>query len=543
MSAAMANPDNHARSNPRLAGLAPRLIAIAERAARALEGGNAESALNYADAALSESPAHAELLRLRALSLLQERRIEAAIECYQQAAAGWPQDALIACQLGAALAQSGDMDAAESAFRHAIELDTQLIDGWYNLGHVLDARTDTAGACAAFARILAIKPDHLPARIQHAEMLKMLGRLDEAQSELRDVVARDRDFVPAWVALSNLKTFRPSADDLDHLLHLRASTTIPTQWRVDLTFACANLLEADGRYDDAFRLFGVANAGKRRSVRWNAAAVSRLIDDILAQFSSLPEATDRDRRGHDVIFLVGMPRSGSTLAEQILSAHREVQGGGERDEIALVLQDESHRRGLAFPYWIADATSTDWERLGVDYLQRCATWRDCRPRFTNKTLTNWQTLGAIRRMLPGSRVIHCQRDPVETLWSCYKHNFSEAQFFTYDVDELTAFWRDCERAMQAWSRQWPAWIHAHVHEELLTGPERRIRALLQYCELTFDPACMAFHENRRDVRTSSASQVREPLERTTALALHYGKLFDSLRRSMNVSVRMNASSR
>lgn len=533
------NKNQTASANSRLSALPPRAVAMAEQAAHFLEQSDAQRALIALDAALCEAPSHPELLRLRGFSLLLQGQIEQALESYRLAAASWPKDALIACQLGAVLARTGDLAAAESAFRQATVLDVQLVDAWYNLGHALDARADTVGACAAFERVLEINPGHLPARIQRAEMLKMLGSLDQAERELREVLRRDRDCVSAWVGLSNLKTFRPSVDDLDHLLQLQASATVAENRRVDLAFACATLLEEGGRYADAFRLFGAANSAKRRSVRWNAASVSHLVDDILTRFASLPDDAVHETRGTNVIFLVGMPRSGSTLAEQILSAHPDVQGGGERNEIALVLQHESRRRGRAFPYWVAEATGADWDRLGQDYLQRCSTWRDSRPNFTNKTLTNWQTLGAIRRMLPGARVVHCQRDAVETLWSCYKHHFGEAQLFTYDMHELTAFWRDCERSMRSWSLQRPGWIHAHVHEELLADPERRIRALLQYCDLRFDPACMTFHENRRDVRTSSASQVRQPLKSTAPLALHYGKFFDSLRRSMDSQAKSN----
>jgi Flp pilus assembly protein TadD len=520
------------RSNTRLDGLPPRLVADVKSVEQALERGEAADGLRRIDALLRVAPEHPELLRLRAVALLQSGNIAQAVEVYRQACAKWPRDALIVCQLGAALAQAGDMVGAESAFRESIALDPQLVDGWYNLGHALDARTDTAGASQAFERVLAVRPDHLPARIQHAEMLKMLGRLEQAESELREVLARDRDSVSAWVALSNLKTFRPDAAELDHLVALQASGKVPEQRRVDLAFACASLLEASGRHADAFRLFVIANEGKRRGVRWNAAAVSRLIDDILAQFTAFPDSSASDTRGSEVIFLVGMPRSGSTLAEQILSAHPDVQGGGERNEMALVLQEESRRRQRAFPYWVADATDADWARLGGEFLARCASWRDARPRFSNKTLTNWQTLGAIRRMLPGARVVHCRRDPLETLWSCYKHHFGEAQFFTYDVNELMAFWRDCERAMQTWSRAYPGWIHAHRHEDLLADPDRSIRALLEHCHLRFDAACLAFHENPRDVRTSSASQVRQPLRRDTPLAHRYGGLLDPLRCSI-----------
>jgi tetratricopeptide (TPR) repeat protein len=501
-----------------------------------LEGGRAADALVELDALLGTAPAHAapvhaDLLRLRALALFAQGRLSDAIEAYRAAARLAPRDALILCQLGAALAQSGDLDAAERALLDATALDPRLTDAWYNLGHVYDARADTTSASEAFARVLAIDARHVAARVQYAESLKMLGRLAQAEQELRAVLAQDPDSISAWVGLSNLKTFRPSADELEGLLRLQASDKVPAQRRADLAFACASLLEAGGRYKEAFALFMQANGAKRRQVRWNAAAVSGLVDAILDRFAQLPPPRD-DPRGSEAIFLVGMPRSGSTLAEQILSAHPHVQGGGERNEIVQVLQTESQRRARAFPEWVTDADDNDWARLGEEYLERCRAWRDTRAHFSNKTLTNWQTLGAIRRMLPRAHIVHCRRDPLETLWSCYKHHFGEAQFFTYDLDELVAFWRDCERSMRAWSQAWPDWIHVFEHERLLAQPEASIRALLDACDLRFDAACLAFHENRRDVRTSSASQVRQPLRRDLAVTQYYGVLLDSLRRSI-----------
>jgi tetratricopeptide (TPR) repeat protein len=520
---------SHARSENRFAGLPAHLAVVAQRAARALESGDSGRALSELDRVVGGAADHPELRRLRGLALMQRGEFVPALESYRQAAALAPQDALIACQLGAVLAQNGDLAGAESSFRRAIDLDPRLLDAWYNLGHALDARADTSGACLAFERVLALNPSYVPARVQRAEMLAMLGRLEEAAQELRTVLAHDPESVPAWVGLANLKSSPLEAPELDRLLALQASGRVPPARRVDFAFALASLLERGGRYDEAYRLFVAANDAKRTAVRWNAVAVSGLVDAILDRFSQLPAAPANDSRGSEAIFLVGMPRSGSTLAEQILSAHPDVQGGGERDEIVQVLQDESRRRKRRFPDWVTEASSADWTRMGTEYLERCRAWRDDRVRFTNKTLTNWQTLGAIRRMLPGARVVHCLRDPLETLWSCYKHHFTDAQFFTYDLDELVAFWRDATRAMRAWTDAWPDWIHPFVHEALLDDPEPCIRALLDHCGLAFDPACLSFHENARDVRTSSAAQVRQPLRRDLAVTDRYGRLLDGLR--------------
>ncbi len=410
----------------------------------------------------------------------------------------FPQDAALANHLGAALALAGRMDAAIEAFRRALELDPALLDAAYNLGRALDLRGDAAAACAALEHALRIDPQHPPARVLRAESLKKLGRLAEAEQALRALLHEDPGAVAAWVALANLRAFAPDGADLAAVGRLYADPRLDETQRIDLGFAYGSMLEAAGRYAEAFDAVQAANAAKRRRVRWDAAAVSALVDDILAAFAT-PAPADADAtRGHGAIFLVGMPRSGSTLAEQILAAHPDVSGGGEREDVVHVLHQESARRGRRFPAWVAEADAADWRRLGEQYLQRSAAWRGDRAHFTDKTLTNWQTLGAIARMLPGARIVHCVRDPLETLWSCYKHHFGEAQFFTYDPAELAAFLRDCTRAMRTWDARHPGWIHRHDHEALLAQPEARTRALLDACGLAFDAACLRFHEARRE---------------------------------------------
>ncbi len=525
----------------RFDGLGAPAIDAAAQALRALQRGDAAAALAALERVGADSHTQPELMRLRGLAHLQSGDPTSALNCLRLAATTWSEDALIACQLGVALACCGEASAAEQAFVRATQLDPTLVEAWYNLGHACDARDDAVAAAAAFGQVLQLEPAHLDARVMLAETRKVAGRLDEAERELREALRRDPACVSAWVGLSNLKTFRPTGDDLDRLLALHQGGRVAAARRVDFMFALATFLEAAGRYREAFALFVEANRGKRATLGWNAPAVSGLVDAIIARFARAAEVPVGEVRGSEAIFLVGMPRSGSTLAEQILCSHPQVQGGGERDDIVQVLQQESQRRGVPFPTWADAATASDWARLGEDYLQRCRAWRDARPRFTDKTLTNWQTLGAIRRMLPGAHVIHCRRDALETLWSCYKHNFGAAQFFSCDFDELVAFWHDCERAMRQWKRDWPAWIHDFTHEALLADAPGQIRALLAACGLDFDPACLQFHATAREVRTSSASQVRQPLRRDLAVAARYGDLLAPLRQRMERIVKLQAA--
>ena len=512
----------------RLHGLAPHVQQLARGTTRALAAGDLEQAIALLDEAMTAAPTHPELLRLCGLTEHMQGRQPNAIALFRKAAAAWPEDGLIASNLGAALAQLGDIDAALREFGRATELDPTLTDAWFNLGRALELRHDAAGAHAAFGAVLELEPRHVPARILRAEAAKTMGQLAEAEAELRGVLRQDPASVPAWIALVNLKSFRADANDLGTLERLYRDSALAPMQHVDIGFAYASVLETAGRYPEAFEVFSASNAAKRRTVRWDVAAVTRLVDDILAAFAE-PAATAPESRGSDIVFLVGMPRSGSTLAEQILAAHPDVSAGGETGWLAGILHAESQRRGARFPDWVAQAGEEDWARVGEAYLARVALRRRPASVFTDKTLTNWQTIGAIRRMLPGARIVHCLRDPLETAWSCYKHNFASDQLYSYDVAELAAFFGDEVRAMDFWNARHR--IHAHRHEALIAEPESAVRALLAHCGLPFDPACLRFHEAERDVRTASAAQVRRPL-RDTAVAARYGPALDRLREAL-----------
>ena len=515
----------------RLHGLATHVRRFAADAEQHLERRDLAQAQMSLATALAEAPQHPELMRLAGLLHFFRGDAAGAVAELRKAAAAWPDDALVASNLGAALAALGDIDAAIGMLRHATALDATAIDAWYNLGRALEANDDASGAHAALSAVLELDPAHRPARLLRADALKTLGVLAEAESELRSVLRDDPSSVPAWVALVNLKSSRVDAGDIVQLERLHRDGSLAPAHRIDIGFAYAGALEAAGRSAEAFDVFRAANAARRATIRWNAAAVSALVDDILAAFAAAPAVSGDAHRGDDVVFLVGMPRSGSTLAEQILAAHPRVTGGGETGWVAAILQAESQRRGARFPHWIASASGDDWSRLGREYLARVAR-HGGDMRFTDKTPTNWQTLGAIRRMLPGARIVHCVRDPLETAWSCYKQDFAGEQLWSYDIVELAAFFGDEARAMRTWHARFPGCIYTHAYEALLAAPRAAIEALLAYCGLAFDEACLGFDRVDREVRTASAAQVRRPLEASVPAAQRYGARLDPLREAL-----------
>jgi hypothetical protein len=272
-----------------------------------------------------------------------------------------------------------------------------------------------------------------------------------------------------------------------------------------------------------------ANATKRRTVAWDARVFSESTRRIEAMFARPAATSSPPELGREVIFVFGLPRSGSTLVEQILAAHPSVAGANELDDLNLVIEGESRRRGGPFPMWVPQMAPADWERLGREYLARTAQWRRERPIFTDKGLTNWAYLGALRAMLPGARFVNTRRVPVENCLACFRQAFARELGFTYDLAEMAAFWRDYDRLMRTWRQRYPGAVHDVVHERLVAEPETEIRALLDACGLEFDAACLRFHEIERHVRTASAAQVRQPLRADTARAARYGTLLDPLR--------------
>jgi hypothetical protein len=302
---------------------------------------------------------------------------------------------------------------------------------------------------------------------------------------------------------------------------------------IAMGFALAKALDDAGEYAKSLDALAEANARARRHRQWNAPAHRAAVDAVLAAFARpLPSAGD-PQLGKEVIFIASLPRSGSTLIEQVLASHSQVDGGGELPDLPAVLTEESQRRRQAFPTWASAMQPQDWERLGRRYLERTTHWRERRPRFTDKLPYNWFYIGAIRAMLPGARIVIGRRDPLETCLSCYRQHLVNNEY-SRRFEDLAAFWRDFDRAARHWHGLYPQHVRENAYEELVADPERTIRALLDFCGLPFEPACLEFHKTERDVHTPSAAQVREPLRRDTARAPRYGSLLDTLRAALGM---------
>lgn len=516
----------------RLSGLSPEVERLLDQAGRSLQRRDPAGAERALIGARALAPEHPEVLRLSAVASILAGRAGDAVTALKRALVACPDDPLLINNLGSALNATGDTGGALAAFRRACELAPTLAAAWYNFGKTLKLNAESLAANDALERALALAPDHVAARIVYADNLKALGRIGESEAAYRNALLHDSDATHAWWGLANLKTVRFDAADTSELERLFGRDDAAGADRPALGFALAKALEDQDRHAEALDVLHAANALRRRQLSWDSASFSREIDAVAAAFSSLPRDPAPSSRGSEIIFIVSLPRAGSTLIEQIIAAHPDVEGAGELPDLAAVIAEESTRRGISFPAWVGAANPADWQRLGERYLERTLRWRRQKPRSTDKSLLNWPFVGAAAAMLPGARFVHCRRDPVETVLSCYRQWFSQGQAWTYSLDDIVAYWRDHQRLTQLWSRRLPDAWYSQGHEELLADPEASVRGLLDFCGLSFDARCLDFHLSERSVRTASAAQVRQPLRRETGRAARYGALLDPLRRAL-----------
>ncbi len=518
-------------NGPRLAGLPPIAVQRAIAAAQAIEAGRVDDAAAALAPVIERFHQHPEVLRLHAGIANLYGDHDEALGAMGVALAARPTDPLYHNTFGSLLAAAGRHDEAARAFGEASRLDPKLASAWYNLGVLLVRSMRNDEAVEPLRRAVALDPSNFNAHTQLADLLRTQGRAEDAAGAYRAVLAQAPRTGMAWWGLADLRTGQLDADDVHVLQGLLAQPDLSPREAVPMGFALARALDEQSRPAESLEALAHSNAIARRVALWDGPGFSRgieAIDHAFARVAPVP-----GNAGDNVIFVVSLPRSGSTLIEQILASHAEVEGAGELPDLPLVLSGEARRRDQPLHAWAATATAQDWQRLGAEYLARTARWNSRRRVFVDKLPSNWYYIDAIRAMLPGARIVVAQRDALETCFSCYRQYLQDNEY-TRTFADLAAYWRDFDRYTANARARHPDHVTCVSLERLVAEPEPSIRALLASCGLPFDAACLEFHRTERDVRSPSAMQVRAPL-RDTAHAPRYGALLDPLRAELGLA--------
>lgn len=376
-------------------------------------------------------------------------------------------------------------------------------------------------ALRAFDTVLEKLPGDPATLTSRGHALKTYGRSQDAITSYQAALRSDSHNGDAWYALANLKTYRFSDDELDRMQVAQQSPDLSFMSRVHIAFALGKAFEDRGDYKAAFANYETGNALKQKQTRYTT-------EQMLAEFEAQKKYCSKDvlaaQNGLgclalDPIFIVGLPRAGSTLIEQILASHSQVDGTLELPNI-LSLAHRLRGRNLIsdrdrYPRVLAELSTEELTKLGETYLEDSQIHRKSAAYFTDKMPNNFRHIGLIQLILPNAKIIDARRAPLDCCWSGYKQLFAEGQEFTYGLDEIGHYYRGYVDLMAHWEAVLPKGRILRVqHEDVLADLEGQVRRILDYCELPFETACVEFHKTERAVRTASSEQVRQPINRS-----------------------------
>ncbi len=394
-----------------------------------------------------------------------------------------PREAGHALLLASLLVRTGEQEEARTLYRHLVSHGGDQPRVWMNLGHVEKTLGHQADAIAAYRRAIAQNP--------------ALGE--------------------AWWSLANLKTVKLDAADIATMSTALASVTDEEE-AAQLHFALGKAHEDAAEAEASFAHYARGNALRRQQVEYDGAEVTRAVADHAALFTApfLAAHAAQGCPARDPIFVVGLPRSGSTLVEQILSSHSQIEGTMELPDL-MMLADRLQARidsgeFASLGAVLASLAPADLARLGEEYIERTRVHRKTdKPLFIDKMPNNWQHVGLIRLILPNATIIDARRHPMGCCFSGWKQHFARGQVFTYDLAEIGHYYRDYVAQMAAFDRQAPGAVHRVIYERMVADTEGEVRRLLAHVGVPFEDACLNFWQNRRAVRTASSEQVRQPI--------------------------------
>lgn len=393
--------------------------------------------------------------------------------------------------------------------------------GYRNLyGVILSTIGEYERSSRIYAELLAEYPTNAKAWLSYGHVLKTEGRQDESIDAYRQSIARDPAFGDAYWSLANLKTFRFDEADLAAMQAQLANTGLDDVARLHFHFALGKAYEDAGDYAQSFEHYAKGNALERARSRYdaerNTARIRRLKTTFTRDFFS--ERAGSGCGAPDPIFIVSLPRSGSTLLEQILSSHSAVEGTNELPEIITMAKDlrgqANSEEIAAYSEVLAPMGSAALRELGEQYIERTRIHRKTgRPFFIDKMPNNFLHIGMIHLVLPNAKIIDARRHPLACCFSNFKQYYARGQRFSYGLADMGHFYRDYVELMAHFDEVLPGRIHRVIYERMVEDTETEVRNVLAYCGLPFEPGCLRFYENERAVRTASSEQVRQPIYR------------------------------
>jgi tetratricopeptide (TPR) repeat protein len=486
---------------------------------------------------LSPRMAEAHFQVGRVLSLLE--RPDDATRALRQALQLKPDLLDAELELGRVFGQQQRAVEAIQHYERVIARDSSSIEPMLGIGRVLIDQGRFEEARSWFTKALGQAPESAEATFCMGLAFQHEGRFEEAVCWHEKAIALQPDHGSAHYNLAMSRKFGSRDERVQALEQVLALDTLSGEQRSALDFALAKSYDDLGDYDAAFRYYKAGNDIRKREVGFEPVAFTRYVDRVIAAFSPALFAEKR-RIGSESelpVFIVGMPRSGTSLVEQILASHPDVHGAGELDQVRRITQELPARIGTPepFPDCVRRLEAPVAQAIASEHLAFLRSRAGSAARVTDKLPNNFQRLGLIALLFPKARIVHCVRDPLDTCLSCYFQYFEHGQPFAYDLEHLGLYYRDYERLMAHWRAVLPSPILDVPYEALIADQEGWSRKLVDFLGLPWDERCLAFHENERVVRTASFWQVRQPIYASSVGRWHhYGKHLGPLLKALGL---------
>jgi tetratricopeptide (TPR) repeat protein len=391
--------------------------------------------------------------------------------------------------------------------------------GYRNLkAAVLANLGEYAESARIYEKVLEEFPHQPKVWMSYGHSLKTTGHAADAIAAYRGAIAREPKLGEAWWSLANLKTFAFSSADVTALRSALARGDLSDEDRLHFEFTLGKALEDEGRYEESFQHYTAGNALRRRSLPYRAAENSEFVRRSRELFTRefFAARTGFGCAARDPIFILGLPRAGSTLLEQILASHSQVEGTMELPDVPQIARELAARKGVeseaGFFESVAGLTHAGVSALGERYLEGTRHLRKtAAPYFIDKMPNNWLYVGLIHLILPNATIVDARRHPMGCCFSCFKQHFARGQSFTNALEDLGSYYRDYVALMHHFDAALPGKVHRVFYEGMVADTETQVRALLAHCGLEFEAACLRFYDNERSVRTASSEQVRQPI--------------------------------
>ena len=419
---------------------------------------------------------------------------------------------------------TGQLDKAKKSFKNILNMTPKNGLIWAEYGTVLTKLANYKEGRDAYLKALEFKPDSPRVHLSLGHVYKTMGEIDNSIDSYKNTILQNNLSGEAYWSLANLKTYSFSKNEIKDMEETLKGDMSDIE-RSQMYFALGKAYEVKKDFDKSFKNYYEGNKVKKALIKYSSDDTTDNTKRILDFFNQeniqkLAKSSTKDR---DPIFVLGMPRSGSTLVDQIISSHSKVDGTQELPNIIKIAAELNSNNQNNYPEVLKELDDSKLSNLGKVYISETAWARDTAPFFIDKMPNNFIHIGLIKTILPNAKIIDTRRDPMDTCFSCFKQFFARGQLFTYSLEDLGNYYTDYIRAMNHWHNVYGKDIYTVHYDNVINETEETIRELIDYCELPFEKECLEFYNSSRPVKTPSAEQVRQPIYKS---GLNYWKNYE-----------------